>query len=414
MQDSRKREPAESLYQEYHERREKAGVHEIEAAGGKRYSLYRYADVASAFKDIRFGAAPASPWILRALRWSGLGFLAQVVEKGLLIALNPPEHTRLRKIIEPFFTGRAVDQMKSRVCEQVEALLAPVLPGQEVDLIAQFAAPLPTRIIAELIGFPPSDFERLKRWSDDLAPLIDSDLQRSALPRRIRAFLGFRRRVKEIIQERWRDPQEDLLTALAKAHYGEQRLTEAEVVGTAIFVLTAGHATTAHLIGSCLNVLLDRPDIARQLRDDLRLVDRLIEETLRLESPLQRTGRVLLEDVVIEGRRIPRGAKIRLVMGSANRDPRRFSHPEQFDLMRADNRHLGFGSGIHQCVGLQLTRLEARIAIGELLQRFSTFERVEPQRHWIPGTKFRGLTHLKVKVFHSPAFQDQRVLIPTR
>ena len=383
-------------YREHSEYHERARVHVVNAAGGPRYCLSRYIDVANAFKDPRFGAAPAPLNLRRALRWIGLGSIADVVEFGIVVAVNPPDHTRLRKVMEPFFRGRE-RRLKQRVDEITKQLLAPVQNQGGFDLIADFAAPLPIRIITELVGFPQSELSQLKQWSNDLAPLVDSDLQRSAFARGITAFLGFRRHVKELIRKRWREPRGDLLSALAHAHYVTGDLSQAEIVGTAAFVLIAGHATTTHLIGTGILSLLNFPQELNRLRSDPSLIGRAVEEMVRFNSPIQRTGRVLLEDIELHGQRIPRGSKVRLLIGAANRDPRRFENPEQFDILRARNNHVGFGGGIHQCIGLQLARIEAGIAISALVQRFPKLSRLTEEIRWVKGTKFRGLTEFVVK-----------------
>lgn len=392
------RHELDSIYRDYAEHRERAAVHVTEAVGGARYCLYRYADVAAALKDRRFGAAPAPAPLLRALRWTGFGSLATVFESGLLVALNPPDHTRLRRIIDPFFSGKAAELMKPLVQETIEQLLAEVQPTGRFDLIADFAAPLPTRVIAEVFGFPKEDLPRLKQWSADLASLIDSDFQRTAWMRRLSAFFGFRRRIRQLIAFRRHAPAKDLLSTLAHARHVTGDLSEAELVGTTIFVLTAGHATTTHLIGSAAQLLLSHPRELDRLREDPGLVDQATEEAIRLETPIQRTGRVLLEDVEVQGQRIRRGAKIRLMLGSANRDPRRFENPDRFDLLRADSRrHVGFGGGIHQCLGLHLARLETRLAIGALVSRFPGLALVGEETRWVEGTKFRGPSRLVVR-----------------
>lgn len=386
------------LYREYSEFRERAGVHVVNAAGGPRYSLYRYEDVAAAFKDARFGAAQASPGLRRALRWTGFGSVADIIESGLLIALNPPDHTRLRKIIEPFFRGKNIDSLKLRVEEIVHQLFDRIESAGRFDLIADFAIPLPTRVIAELIGFPQADMTQLKQWTSDLAPLIDSDLQRTAFTRKIAAFLGFRRCVKELIKERWHEPRDDLLSALAHAHYATGELSQTEIIGTAIFLLSAGSATTTHLIGTGIMSLLKYQGELKRLRADPSLIYKAIEEMVRFNSPILRTGRVLLEGIELHGQLIPRGAKVRLMIGAANHDPRKFENPDQFYILRSPNRHVGFGAGIHQCIGLQLARVEASVAIGALMQRFPKLERVSKETRWVNGTKFRGLTEFVIKI----------------
>jgi cytochrome P450 len=248
-----------------------------------------------------------------------------------------------------------------------------------------------------LIGFPESDVPQLKQWTNALAPLIDSDLQRAEFVQRLKAFSAFRRRVESLVKDRLRNPREDLLSKLAHAHYVTGELSQAEIVGTAMFVLSAGHATTTHLIGTGVLSLLEHPRELERLRDDMSLIDGAVEEMIRFNSPIQRTGRVLLEDIEIRGQRIPHRAKVRLLIGEANRDPRRFENPARFDILRPRNRHVGFGGGIHQCIGLHLARVETRMAIAALVQRFPALARAGDQTRWIQGTKFRGLAELALR-----------------
>jgi cytochrome P450 len=289
--------------------------------------------------------------------------------------------------------------LEARAHAIADELLDRVRDTDRFEVVAGLAAPLPVRMIAELFGFPPEDFARLKRWSDDMAPLVDSDLQRSAPASRLISMLRFRRRVLQLIELRRREPRADLLSALAQAHYVNGELSKDEVVGVVVFVLTAGHSTTTHLIGSCVLLLLNHPRELGRLREDPSLVECAIEETLRVESPVQRTGRVLREDVELHGQRMPRGAKVRLMIGAANRDPRRFDDPDRFDILRRDsNRHLAFGMGIHHCIGLHLARLEARAAIGALVRRFPRLALTSSAPRWTTGAKLRGLAELIVSV----------------
>lgn len=387
----------DSFYQQNSELREGEALQVIDATGGPRYCLYRYEDVLAALKDSRFEAAPAPSSFLRILRWIGLGVLANTLESGILISLNPPDHTRMRNVIEPFFRGRAMAAWKPRVEANIEHLLDHISQSGQFDLVSDFAAPLPTRVIAEIFGFPEEDMALLQQCSDNIAPLLDSDLYRSALVRRLTAFLKFRRRVIQLVKERHCEPREDLLSTLAHAYLVTGELSKDEVVGMAVFVFTAGHETTKNLISSCVLILLKHPEILAQVRENPGLIDRVVEETLRLEGPVQRTARVLREEVELHGQRVPCGAKIRLMIGAANRDPRHFDNPDQFDIARSDKQHLGFGGGIHHCIGLRLGRLETSIAIGAIFQRFPGLKLVNEECRWGISTKLRGLSELIVQ-----------------
>jgi cytochrome P450 len=394
---SRSPHGADVDYSEYARLREAAQVQVTEAAAGPRFCLYRYDDVLRALQDRRFGAARAAPLFTRALRLGGFSGLADVVESGVLVNLDPPHHTRLRRVVGRFFRRSSIAGLRARI-EAIAHGLIDALPCDDAfDLVEHYAAPLPIMVIAELFGFPEEDLPRLKAWSDDLTPLIDSDLQLASLVRAVRAFDQFRTHVDAAIEARRRDPREDLLSALAHARHVTAELTAAECAGTAAFVLAAGHETTTHVIASGMLTLLEHPQELERLRDHPDRVTGAVEEMLRFESPIQRTGRVLHEEIDIGGRKIPKGAKIRLVIGAANRDPRRFVDPDRFDIGRTDNPHLAFGAGPHHCMGSSLARLELDIALNTLLQRMPRLRRDARPPEWMPGTKVRGLRRLPVK-----------------
>ena len=211
------------------------------------------------------------------------------------------------------------------------------------------------------------------------------------------AFFRFRGRVLRLVAERKDNPKDDLLSALAGAHHGTGTLTRDEVVGAATLTLTAGHVTTRHLLTNSVHLLLQNPDVLAQAQQDPTGFDKITEEAIRLLSPLQTTGRVTTQDVEVAGRKIPAGSKIRLFLGAANHDPRRFKNPDKFDTERPNPRHLGFGGGIHYCIGIHLARVEVRIALRELFRRFPNLAAVDDGVKWGASRKFPGIATFRVR-----------------
>ncbi|MDQ2091369.1 cytochrome P450 [Marimonas arenosa] len=386
-----------ALFDEYTKQREQAPIHIIDAPGGPRYCIYRYEDVAAAFKDQCFGGAQTPPHLLRLLRWIGLSALANAAEHGFFASLNAPDHTRIRKVMDPAFAPRAI-KAREPLIEHIVGQFIDLLDGrEEFDLVAEFAAPLPAWVIADVFGFPPAEMDSVRRWTDDLLPMVDPEVRKNTLLRSLMAFFKFRRRVLQLVAERNNDPKEDLLSALADAFHRSGTITRDEMVGSAALALTAGHVTTRHLLTNCVRLLLENPTALERAKQEPDTLETVIEETARLLSPLQTTGRVTTEDVELAGQKIPRGSKVRIFIGSANHDPRRFENPDEFDIDRAAARHMGFGGGIHYCIGIHLARVEVKIALRELFRRFPNLSPVEDGIHWGASRKFLGVSRFPVR-----------------
>lgn len=390
--------PESRLYENYRQLREASAVHVLDAPGGRRYCVLRYHDVAAAFKDPRLRAAKLPPAILNALRRIGLGSFATIADTGVMVTLDPPEHTRLRHLVEGFFRNRTIRTWHERVEALADELLDRCGKRRQMDIVTNYAALLPTMVITQLMGFPREDHLRLKRWSDDLAPMLDTDLQVLGLARAGRALVAFREYLAHVVEQRRRVPRDDLVSTLVHTESGDDPLDESELLGMCVFILGAGHVTTRNLIANGVLSLIRYPDQMARLRAQPALLESTVEEVLRFESPIQRTGRVLSEDVQLDDTLIPAGAAVRLMIGSANRDPRRFANPDTLDIGREDNRHVGFGGGAHACLGLHLARLEGQVALGALLRRFSRIKLATNSLTWIPGEKLRGLKSLPVMV----------------
>ena len=290
-----------------------------------------------------------------------------------LIHMDPPDHTRLRGLVNKAFTPRAVEAMERRIQKMIDGLLDAVQDRGKMDAMSELAYPLPITVIAEMLGVPPEDRDQFKKWSDEISVVLSGDA--AALPAdELRRAIAARHELVEyfrtIVTRRRAAPQEDLLTALVRAEEGGGRLSEDELYSTAVLLLIAGNETTTNLIGNGLLALLRHPDEMRKLQAGPTLIASAIEEMLRFDSPVQLTTRMAKVDLEIQGTMIRRGQWVYLVLAAANRDPAQFPDPDRFDVARKENKHVSFGAGPHFCLGAPLARLEAQLVFRTLLSRF--------------------------------------------
>jgi cytochrome P450 len=319
--------------------------------------LTRYDDVLAALSDPRLSSDPA--------------YAAQPLgprtgpQHRDLVASDPPDHTRLRKVVARAFTPRRVEAMRPRVQGLVEELLDGAAPSGELDVRGDFAYPLTVGVISEMLGLPRKDLIELRGWADVLTtPAVDD----ASAAERERAWSGLCTYIEEETTGRPRG--DDMLTVLCDAHAGGE-LSDAELVSTVVLLFISGFQSPVSLIVNGMRVLLEHPDQLAALRADPALLEPAVEELIRFDGPVAfGPYRYAMEDIEIGGVTIPKGQAVYLGYGPANRDPRRFAHAGSFDLARADGPHLGFGRGIHRCVGPQLARIEATAAIGRLIERF--------------------------------------------
>ena len=290
-----------------------------------------------------------------------------------LIFLDPPAHTRLRALISRTFTPRAIAGLEPRIETIVDDLLAAVIHRGSMDLMSDFAVPLPLRVIGELLGLPAADRSSLLRWSNAILHLGDA-IHGGA--RRARAIDAHRAAtaemqpyVAQLVAQRRVTPRADLLSRLAEAEVDGEQLADAEILGFFELLLLAGTETTSNLIGNAMITFLEFPEQMERVRRAPELLPAAIEEVLRFRTPVQMIFRSTTRAVQIRGRTIPAGKLVLPMIGSANRDPRHFPNAGRFDIMRAPTPHLAFGHGVHFCIGSALARLEARVALTALLQQ---------------------------------------------
>ena len=359
----------------------------------------RYADVDGLLRDRRLGRS-----YLHVATHAEMGRPEEPPElapfwrvvRGGMLDVEPPDHTRLRRLVSRAFTPRTVERMRATVQEVTDRLVDEALERGECDLLATVAEPLPVTVIAELLGVPEADRHLLRPWSSDICGMYELDPSPEAAVTASRACVEFGDYLRALSRERRARPQDDLITALSQVVDEGDVLTEDELVGTCVLLLNAGHEATVNVTGNGWWALFRHPDQLARLREDPSLVPTAVEELLRWDTPLQLFERWALEDLEVGGVRVPRGAELGLLFGSANRDPVAFADPTRLDVGRDPNPHLYFGAGVHFCLGAALARLELQTSFGTVLRRMPRLELLE-EPVWRPGYVIRGLESLRVR-----------------
>lgn len=318
----------------------------------------------------------------------------KALERGLL-GLDAPDHDRLKALVHKAFTPRMVEQMREETQRVTDALLDQAERKGNMDLIAEFALPVPLTIIGRILGVPEEDNHRFSRWTRTFVSIGTHPHPLLIIPSMMR-FMGY---LRKQIKARRRRPQDDLISALVRAQEGSDQLTDDEVLAMVFLLLSAGHETTVNLIGSGMLALLEHPDQLSKLRNNPALIKPAIEELVRYAAPVEMaTERYARQDVTIAGTTVPKGELVLAVISSANRDPQYFDDPDTLNITRENNKHLAFGQGIHYCLGAPLARLEGQVAIGTLIRRAPNVRvSVAPdQLRWRAGLIVRGLETLPV------------------
>lgn len=376
-------------YPYYRQLRDKNPIHRSYAANG--WVLSRYDDVLEVLSDKSFSSderhMAGYPRMLRKRLRAGL---PDMYEGGMssMLRLDPPDHTRLRSLVSKAFTPRQVERMRPRILSLLDELLGGYKPGNKLDLIREFAAPLPVIVIAEMLGVPSSDRDRFHAWSEEaVRTLGGSTLEDQRRSWEAMSEMG--EYFEEQIEERRRNPCGDLLSDLAAAEEEGDRLTNEELFTTLVLLLVAGNETTTKLIGNSVLALLGHPEEAEALRKNPERIPGAIDELLRFDSPVQMTSRMVTEDREFRGHKLRKGQQMILLLGAANRDPARFEAPDSLQVDRDAARHLSFSHGLHFCLGAGLARLEGALAIEALLLRFPEM-RIAGNVKWGDNTVLRG------------------------
>jgi cytochrome P450 len=355
----------------------------------------RYRDVVTVLHDFSASRTP-TPEQLASIGLTALAPIAQVMIKQMLF-LDPPSHTRIRSLASAAFTPRRVQALRPHIQEIAKRLLDAVEAQGGMDVIADFAAPLPAIVTAEMLGMPVSDHIQLKEWSADFAEMLGNfqhNPERAA--RVLKTVEKMTAYFRSALAEFKIHPREGLVHSLMTAEIQGDRFTEEEVIANTIITMVGGQETTTNLIGNGLLTLLGHPEHMQRLRSDPALMPSAIEELLRYESPSQHTARLAPEDSELGGKKIRKRQAVIAVMGAANRDPERFPNPDLLDLSREDNRHLAFGWAAHFCFGAALARIEGQVAFETILRRLPGLALAPGPLTWRCNLGLRGLEALPV------------------
>lgn len=362
--------------------------------------IARYADIAAALHDPRLRSERSAS--LEKLKQAGVEDLRPIfqAQDDMTLFCDPPKHTRLRALMQKAFTPKSLETMRVLVQRMVDELLAPVQSVGYIELMEQFANRLPMYVISEMLGVERDHFDRFIAWVNDFntftGKVNTTAVENDHAVRSMRAMFAY---FTERIESLRAHPRPGLLNDLVQAELQGDRLTHHELLANCVLLLAAGFETTANLIGNGMLALLRHPHQLQKLKDHPEFVTSAVEEMIRYDGSVQFTGRQVVEDIEIGNRRIQAGDFVMLLFGAANRDPERFERPDEFDITRSDNKHLGFGHGIHYCLGAPLARMEAQVAFVALMNCLSNvrlavdFDRLE----WRDNFSVRGLVALPLE-----------------
>ena len=378
----------------YRALRDEAPVHNHPEIG---WLISRHADVDALLRDDRFGVATQSPWreVIAQIAPPSMRMLSE----NMLLFVDPPQHTRIRGLVSQAFTPRRVEALRPRLTEMLDTMLDELAQQSRFDLVDALAGPFPIMAITELFALPDTATPKLREWTLAMTAPDEIPMNVEALPAAGAAADEFLAYANEVIEHRRAHPGDDLISAFIAAEDDGDRLGHDELLGLIVLLLVAGHETTMSLISTSIMLLLQRPDVVAEVRDDPAAAPSVVEETLRFMGPLQVAsggGRWAHEPVEFQGHTMRPGERVRLLLGAANRDERVFDDPDTFDLHRNNSRHVAFGKGLHFCVGAALGRLEGQIVIPGVLRRFPDLALVDDTPNWRPGFVTRQLAALPV------------------
>jgi pimeloyl-[acyl-carrier protein] synthase len=355
-----------------------------------------YPEVITVLMNYSADRTPAPEYLERL----GLALMKPFAETMLqqMMFMDGAKHSRLRGICAAAFTPRRVEELRNEIASIVDELLDKVIASGRMDVIADFANPLPATVTAKLLGVPVEDHEQLHAWVLDLAEVLGNFQHHpNRVAEIVKSLEDLRTYVAARMQEQRLCPTGGLIHSLMTAEVDGQRLSDEEVIANTIITLIGGHETTTNLIASGFLTLLGHPESFELLRTRPEIIGAAVEELLRFESPVQHTARIATSDLQLGGKPIPKGSRVVAVLAAANRDPNRFSDPDRLDLVRPDNRHLAFGWAAHFCFGAPLARMEAQIAFNRLLRRLSRPALIDEPLDWRANAGLRGLTKLNIR-----------------
>lgn len=392
------RDPS-GFYSQLHDRQEPLFRVDDVYGMGSAWVALRYDDATAILKDPRFvkdwkkfTATPAADPSSSGSQ-SVADLLAWLMNMPNMLTVDPPDHTRLRRLTAHAFTPRMIEGLRPRIRQIADELLDAVKDNGRMDLIADYAYPLPITVISEMLGVPAADRNQFRAWSETI---MIAAVDQSRLSAAIVALDAFVRYIKSLLEDKRKHPGDDLTSGLVRAQEEGDKLSESELIAMIWLLITAGHETTVNLIGNGILAMLQNPGQMNLLRDNPSLLPSAVEELLRYAGPIIVASRFVDEDVQMHGKLIHKGEMVLVSLTAANLDPRRFREPQSMDITREENEHLAFGKGIHHCFGAPLARLEGQIAIGTLLERLPELSLAESEQHVWAYSKFRALKSLPV------------------
>jgi len=388
-------------YRIYEDLREEAAIQRINL-GGPRWALVRYAECFTFLRDERLSQVGRIRFLLSRLpaeTRSNFAELVHLLEMWMLF-LDAPEHARLRKLMNKGFSPAVVEALRTQVEAMVDGMLDAEAPAkaERIDIVRDFAYPLPVRVIAQMLGVPTSRHKEFIDWTNAIALLFGSPATNEIAGAAQEAVIALTDFFRKVVADRRRHKGSDLVSLLIDIEEDGHVLTEDELYAQCVMLLVGGHETTRNLIGNGMYTLLKHTQEMAVLRNNPEIIRTAVEELLRYESPAQFISRVAKKDVEIAGHRIQAGESVGFILAAANRDPRKFEDPDRLNLRRLRNDHLAFGAGAHFCIGNQLARLEGQVAILKLLQRFPAMRLATETPEWVPNFTIRGLKSLIVEV----------------
>lgn len=362
--------------------------------------FYNHADVDALLRDRRLGRAIDPALLPEEERIRPPDELEPFtrLNRHSLFDMEPPDHTRLRRLVHKAFTPRRVESLRSSIETLCDDLLDQAAARGGMEAIEDFAVPLPVAVVSELLGVPASERGSLRAWSESIVAMYELAPTAETARRAVEASAEFTTFLLDLAAHRRREPADDLLTALVHAEEAGETLSEAELVASCVLLLNAGHEATVNGLGNGLWALLRHPDQMAALAADPGLAGSAVEEILRWDTPLQLFRRWVLEDVEMQGIRLRPGERVGVLLGAANRDPAVFARPDDFEIRRGPSPHLAFGAGIHFCLGAPLARLELTIAFQRLLSRFPRLRLAGPEPQYRPKFVIRGLEDLHLEL----------------
>lgn len=364
---------------------------------GKYWLISRYQEANAILRNIGYGKELQHWRQFNPLVRLGLEMIPAIKSKmSWMLNQDPPDHTRLRGLVNKAFTPTMVNALKPHIQKIADNLIDSFQSKGGCDLVADYAFQLPVTVIAEMLGIPAADRERFKSWSHAMTEALEPSFNIAHMGASNRANNELIEYLRPLVEERRTNPKDDLISALVKAEEEGSKLTEEELLGNCVLLLVAGHETTVNLIGNSVYLLMTHPEALSQLRGSPVLIDSAINECLRYESPVQMMRRLASEDVELNGKKIKKGDMLIILIGSANRDPAEFENPDVFDIARTKNKHLAFGLGIHHCLGSSLAEAEGQIAVNTLINRLPNLRLTEARlEHRMPFA-LRGMKNIPV------------------